>query len=99
MIVDVQTNSFASNLIINHGLHMAQTVIVKPVADAGSDKLVNSNDIVQLDGSDSSGPNNSPLTYFWNQTSGPKVTLSEPTSPYPTLQRPKQSNKQILHFN
>ncbi len=51
-----------------------------PSANAGPDKTVDSREVVQLDGSNSSDPNGSALTYQWTQTSGPEVTLSDSTS-------------------
>jgi YVTN family beta-propeller protein len=47
-------------------LYSTQTVIVKPIADAGPDQTIESNDLVQLDSNNRSNPNGSPLTYSWN---------------------------------
>ncbi len=71
---------------------------LKPLADAGPDQLVQSSDIVQLDGSNSSDPNGSPLTYSWTQTSGPKVTLDDSTSENPTFTAPETSEEFDLTF-
>jgi hypothetical protein len=59
-----------------------------PTANAGGDQTVNSGALVQLDGSGSTDPENDPLTYQWTQTSGPAVTLSDPTSATPTFTAP-----------
>jgi len=59
-----------------------------PVANAGADQTVAGNQLVTLDGRQSSDPNNDPLTYAWTQTSGPAVTLSNPTSSTPTFVAP-----------
>ncbi|MDR4491479.1 MAG: S8 family serine peptidase [Candidatus Nitrosocosmicus sp.] len=72
--------------------------ISKPTADAGSDRTVDSGVTVQLDGSGSSDPNNSPLTYSWTQTSGPAVALSSSSSSKPTFTAPQTSAKTDLVF-
>lgn len=60
-------------------------IALTPVADAGPDQFVGNNDSVQLDGSNSFDPNNSPLIYSWIQTSGPTVALSDSTNANPTF--------------
>ena len=45
-------------------IESSDVVSYSPKADAGPDQSVNSNDIVQLDGSNSSDPNNFQLAYF-----------------------------------
>ena len=63
------------------------------IANAGPDQTVNSGDIVQLDGSDSSDLSDRDLlTYQWTQTSGPKVTLDNPTTVNPTFEVPESTN-------
>ena len=68
------------------------------IANAGPDQTVNSGDIVQLDGSDSSDlSDRGLLTYLWTQTSGPKVNLDNPTVVNPTFKVPKlQTNEDIV---
>jgi PKD repeat protein len=56
-----------------------------PIADAGADQTVHVEDTVTLDGSASYDPDNDPLTFRWTQSSGPPVTVSDPTSPTPTF--------------
>lgn len=69
-----------------------------PIADAGSDQSVKSGDTVQLDGSKSSDPTNSPLSYSWSQTDGPNVTLDNPALKNPTFTAPATTKKVNLSF-
>jgi LmbE family N-acetylglucosaminyl deacetylase len=59
-----------------------------PIANAGSNQIVQVNSLVQLDGSGSFDPNGNPLTYQWTQTAGPTVTLSSTTAVQPTFTAP-----------
>jgi hypothetical protein len=62
-----------------------------PVANAGPDQLnVAAGSLVTLDGSGSTDGDlpNDTLTYQWTQTSGPAVTLSDPTAVMPTFTMP-----------
>jgi hypothetical protein len=63
-----------------------------PVADAGPDQSVDTLTLVTLDGSASTDPDGHlPLTYQWTQSSGPAVTLINPTSVSPTFSAPADS--------
>jgi hypothetical protein len=68
-------------------LDVSATANQVPVANAGTDKTVNTNTLVTLDGRASSDPDNgpSPLSYAWSQVSGPTVTLSGATTSQPTF--------------
>jgi|GEM_PF-1063801 len=61
-----------------------------PTADAGGPDhpIVSEGTVVQLDGSGSSDPDMDPLTFMWTQTSGPAVTISDPTLESPTFTAP-----------
>jgi hypothetical protein len=59
-----------------------------PTANAGPDQTVASGAPVTLNGSGSTDPENQTLTYMWTQTSGPSVTLSDPTAVMPTFTAP-----------
>jgi hypothetical protein len=65
-----------------------------PTADAGPNQTVAASQIVELDGSRSSGGGRLPawdtgvLSYFWRQISGVAVSLSDPSAPQPTCVAP-----------
>ncbi len=69
-----------------------------PTANAGADQTVAAGSTVQLDGTGSSDPNNSPLSYSWTQTSGPSVTLSDSSSSKSTFKAPEPSATTNLVF-
>ena len=57
-----------------------------PVANAGPDQSVSVGQLVTLNGSSSSDPdNNLPLSYAWTQSGGPSVTLSGATTATPSF--------------
>ncbi len=59
-----------------------------PVAHAGSDQTVNEGSAVTLDGSGSSDPDDGIASYFWEQTAGTAVTLSDTAAIKPTFMAP-----------
>ena len=62
-----------------------------PIANAGADSNVQTQDAVTLDGSGSRDPDNNPLTYAWSQVAGPNVTLSNPTAVKSTFIPPQDA--------
>ncbi|MYF71276.1 MAG: hypothetical protein F4181_15555, partial [Proteobacteria bacterium] len=59
-----------------------------PVAEAGENQMVRTDQMVTLDGTGSSDPENLPLQYTWSQASGSTVTLSSTTASSPTFTAP-----------
>ena len=58
----------------------------RPIANAGPDQSVSVGQLVTLNGSGSSDPdNNLPLSYAWSQSGGPSVTLSGATTATPSF--------------
>jgi len=57
-------------------------------ADAGPDQTVSQGDIVHLNGSNSTDPDDGIASYHWTQTGGPAVTLSDPDGTQPTFTAP-----------
>lgn len=67
-----------------------------PVADAGMDQNVVSGDLVQLDGTASSDPDNNPLTYSWVSLDG--VSLTDANSAQPTFTAPEVLAQKDFQF-
>jgi len=74
--------------VTDHGLLTSKDTCIinitdenlSPIANAGLDKTVNTGDEVLLDASDSFDPNDEIESYLWEQTFGPRVSLSGETS-------------------
>jgi len=62
---------------------------ILPAADAGSNQSVDEGVTVTLDGSNSNDPGFNPISsYFWEQTGGKLVTISDPAVVEPTFTAP-----------
>ncbi|HEY3354578.1 MAG TPA: M36 family metallopeptidase, partial [Polyangia bacterium] len=59
-----------------------------PVANAGAAQTVDERTLVGLNGSASADPDGDSLTYAWNQTGGPAVTLTGPATATPSFTAP-----------
>lgn len=71
--------------------------ILRPIAVAGSDQYADSNDIVQLDGSESYDLDGY-ITYKWDQVDGPTVSLDNSTSENPQFTAPRVNADTNLTF-
>lgn len=69
-----------------------------PIANAGADLSVGEAEMVTLNGSASSTPKGTPLSYAWAQTAGPPVTLNVANSALPTFAAPYVSATTVLSF-
>jgi PKD repeat protein len=69
-----------------------------PKADAGEDQTVTERDDVVLDGSESTSPDGSPLSYSWTQTAGPSVTLEGAETATPSFTAPTVEGEVALTF-
>ncbi len=70
-----------------------------PSAVAGTDQSVSSSASVTLNGSQSSDPDGDTLTYQWEQTAGPTVTLGNATAATATFTAPTVSADTLLQFS
>ena len=61
---------------------------IPPSADAGVDQTIHEGNPVTLDGSNSSDPDGNIAAYYWEQTGGISVTLSNSTTVQPTFTSP-----------
>jgi len=59
-----------------------------PTSDAGTDKTLNENGAVSLNGNGSTDPDGDTLTYAWVQVGGPSVALTGDTTATPSLTTP-----------
>jgi hypothetical protein len=73
---------------------------ILPVANAGPSQRVFEGNTVTLDGTKSSDPNGTIVSYSWEQLpDGPRVTLSNPTAAKPTFRAPAVGlRREILTF-
>lgn len=67
-----------------------------PIANAGADQTVQQNILVTLNGTQSSDPENSPLTYQWVSLNG--ITLSSNTVASPTFTSPAVTQAYMDYF-
>ena len=93
------TGTLSIPLIVNDGTDNSNrfylTVTVEaegdselPIANAGPNQTVAEASTVFLDGTASSSPNGDIVDYFWEQTGGVSVTLSDDTDPKPFFLTP-----------
>ncbi len=78
--------TFTPNATAIVKLSFATPVNQLPLANAGPDQSVNEGDLVTLDGTLSSDPDNDPITYLWTAPFG--ITLSSGSAGKPTFTAP-----------
>lgn len=69
-----------------------------PLCGAGPDQIVDEGAQVALDGSASSDPDGTPLSFAWRQLSGPAVTLADPSGATPAFTAPTLASDAALVF-
>lgn len=70
----------------------------QPVADAGSDQTVDTEEVVELNGTGSSDADSDQLTFQWIQTDGIPVDLDDETSPTPTFTAPDEAGDLVFQL-
>ncbi len=100
-----QDTQFTIKLIVNDGVSSSSPdfviITVKkvnqpPVADAGTDQIMNEGTLSSLDGSTSSDPDGDALSYLWTVPSG--ITLSSNTADKPTFTAPEVNADKDFRF-
>ena len=101
------TTTLVFDVAVSDGLSPPSTASVSvdvapnaaPVANAGPDQgPVNGGQVVQLNGSGSSDPENAALTYTWTQLSGTPVTLAGAGTATPSFTAPASNANETLVF-
>lgn len=96
--VDQAVTYTFSNLTSNHSIEAVFSKIPPPVADAGPDQTATAGSTVVLNGSNSTDSVVGIASYSWTQTKGPKVALSDPSSPVCSFTAPNVSKDKLLAF-
>ncbi|MFL6470340.1 MAG: PKD domain-containing protein, partial [Nitrososphaeraceae archaeon] len=69
-----------------------------PIAVVGPDQTLNESSVVTLDGSASHDPDGDPITFAWDQTSGPPVQLSTPNQAKTSFTAPSNLQEDATMF-
>ena len=82
-------SAISETVIITGNIAITATFNAPPIASAGGDQTVKTNQTITLDGSGSTdNDGHLPLTYSWVQTGDPKVSLSSAAAISPTFTAP-----------
>jgi predicted outer membrane repeat protein len=93
VVNDDETDSATDNVQIT-----VNNLNREPIANAGPDQTVLELTTITLNGSGSSDPDGDPITYLWQQVSGPAVTLTDVTAAQPTFDTPEVAATTTLEF-
>ena len=75
-----------------------QPKLIPPVADAGSDLIVNEGSSISLNASESIDPDGIILSYIWNQNAHPLITLGDAETKIWTITAPSVSSDTTFTF-
>ena len=70
-----------------------ETANQPPIANAGPDQIIDKGQLVNLNGSNSTDPDDGIASYQWVQTNGPQVNLSDPNGQQLTFTAPNVGTK------
>jgi len=76
-------------------LTVQNTLSLSIIADAGPDQVVNEKVKINLDGSNSSDPENQSLSYMWTQTSGESIIIDSATNDIISFLTPTVANNEV----
>lgn len=102
----ISSSQLSFILIVNDGItnSIADTVFVTvnaknhaPVANAGTDQILDENSMCVLDGTGSSDSDGNTLTYLWTAPSG--ITLNQATAVKPSFNLPEIKKDTVLSFS
>ncbi|MEQ8207852.1 MAG: choice-of-anchor B family protein [Woeseia sp.] len=95
---NVSGGSMAGSAVVRIGISDGTGVNNAPAAIVASSITVAENSSVTLDGSQSSDADGDTLTYAWQQTSGPAVTLTSTTTASTQFTAPTVASDALLQF-
>ncbi|WP_226642230.1 PKD domain-containing protein [Microbulbifer variabilis] len=92
-IPDIVIASPSSGLVLLKG--DTQGINLAPLADAGDDQVVQKDQLILLDGSQSADRDGSIIDYRWKQVSGSPVSLNDTSNGFATFLAPSSKNSDI----